>query len=482
MAELEKVLNELPKLVEELKLTVGNTETIQQELTRLSEAQEKLHNLQVAIAQELDVTKSHQNGCSAISAVTARTLLIPDNFSTDNGFIAEKFGSFNKQLSLTELQAQMVRWHEWGELLQSIAKDMLSDEQIINQLNCNINYTNIPEKFREIEQIIPINLAFGNQKKLEFQNKQIITYQSDLLEIQQRLSIVFDSINSSQTILVILLGLSLFCGQNGLELQWLSDEYGFIISSMGKFQPLTEFINDCESYKNNINTLVENINSLKTQTEQAIVSLPQSDPLGKAAKYLARKRINSILFIASSVLVLGLGGWTIYHQITQFQSGNVSGKQPKNVVDKFKASQKLGLEASLMVQKPPLPLKDWQQAESKWQQAVQLLESIPEGTPVSPQAKKQLISYRTKYAAISQKVLNEKKAATNLEYAQKLAVEAEFIAKNAPPESVILQQAKDKLQAAINLLQSIPEGTSVSKEVQDKLTSYQNSYEAIGSK
>ncbi|QIR38308.1 hypothetical protein HCG51_17425 [Tolypothrix sp. PCC 7910] len=482
MAELEKLLNELPKLVEELKLTVGNTETIQQEAARLNDVQEKLHLLQVAIAQELDVAKSQNGQFSAISAVTARTVFITDNFSTDDGFIAEKFGSFNKQLLLTELQAQILRWYEWGELLQSIATDMLSDEKIISQLNCNIKYPNIPEKFREIEQIVPINLAFGNHKKLEFQNQQILNYQSELLEIQQRLTIVFDSINSGQNILVILLGLSLFCGQNGLELQWLSDEYGFIISSMGKFQPLTEFINDCESYKNNINTLVENINSLKSQTEQAIVNLPQSNPLEKAAKYLARKRINSILFIASGVLVLGFGGWTIYQQVTQLQSGNLSSKQPKNVVDRLKASQKLGFEASLIVQKPPLPLKDWQQAESKWQQAVQLLESIPEGTSVSPQAKKQLMSYRAKYAAISQKVVNEKKAASNLELAQKLAVEADFITKNAPPESVILQQAKDKLKEAINLLQSVPEGTSVSKEVQEKLTSYKNNYEAISSK
>ncbi|MDZ7963236.1 MAG: hypothetical protein RMY34_36190 [Aulosira sp. DedQUE10] len=482
MAELEKLLNELPKLVKELKLTVGDAEQIQQEITRLNEVQENLHNQQVAIAKELDVTKSNHAGFNAISLDIARKVLIPEDFSADKEFLVEKFGNFHKQLSLTELQTQFVRWYEWGELLESIAGDILSDSQIISQLNCNINYPSIPEKYQAIEQAIPINLAFGNTKKLNQQIQQINKQQEDLLEIQHRLTIVFDNLKSGQNILSILLGLSLFFGKNGLELQWFNDEYGFIISSMGKFKPLTEFINDCELYKNNINTLIENINSLKLQAEQAIVNLAQSNPLERAAKYLARKRISSILFIASSLLGLGFGGWTIYNRITQVQPGNLSRKQPKNVVDKLKVSQKLGLEAALIVQKPALPLKDWQQAESKWQQAVQLLESIPEGTSVSTQAKKELINYRANYAAISQRVVNEKKANSNLDSAQKLAVEAAFIVKNAPPESVILQQAKAKLQEAIDLLQSIPEGTSVSKEVQNKLISYKNHYEAISSK
>ena len=61
------------------------------------------------------------------------------------------------------------------------------------------------------------------------------------------------------------------------------------------------------------------------------------------------------------------------------------------------------MEAYIIVQYPPYPAEVWQQAQAKWQQAINLLEAIPEGTFVSAQAKEKLVVYRNNYAAVSQR-------------------------------------------------------------------------------
>lgn len=178
------------------------------------------------------------------------------------------------------------------------------------------------------------------------------------------------------------------------------------------------------------------------------------------------------MILASSILILGFGSWKIREQSLNFT-------QEKSAIANFKSAQKLGMEAASLVQKPPHPLKVWQKAQNKWHQAINLLDSIPNETSVSERAKNKLAYYQINYNVINQRVLSEKKAIANLESAQKLATEANLFVKNSPHSLLIRQQAKDKWEQAINLLEAIPENTSVSIQAKETLTIYKTKYAAI---
>jgi hypothetical protein len=54
----------------------------------------------------------------------------------------------------------------------------------------------------------------------------------------------------------------------------------------------------------------------------------------------------------------------------------------------------LAQEAAILVQKPPHPLTVWQKAQTKWQEAIALLEGIPAGTAAHGTAQERLKTYR----------------------------------------------------------------------------------------
>jgi pseudouridine-5'-phosphate glycosidase len=188
------------------------------------------------------------------------------------------------------------------------------------------------------------------------------------------------------------------------------------------------------------------------------------------------------LVIASSLAILGFGGWMCRDKFPQVQFQSLSFNQEGNVVTNLQSAQKLGMEAAIMVQNPPHQEEVWQQAQYKWQQAINLLESIPEGTSVSDQANKQLANYRVNHAAISQRLLTESKAAANLEFAQKLAMEAAVMVQNPPHQEEVWQQAFFKWQQAINILEGIPEGTFAYQTAKEKLSIYKINYAAIATR
>ncbi|MEA5520080.1 hypothetical protein [Limnoraphis robusta] len=92
---------------------------------------------------------------------------------------------------------------------------------------------------------------------------------------------------------------------------------------------------------------------------------------------------------------------TDYNSVTQKIA------QEQKAVNNLEAAQKLALEASVMVQKPPYPLTVWQTAEEQWQKAVNLLESIPEDAFIAAEAQDKLDIYRTNLEIIHQRVKTE---------------------------------------------------------------------------
>ncbi len=495
MANLEILVSELPTLIQNLKLTIGDSNEIMEQIILINNAQEKLRNLKKIITQELGFDNIKNSAIATLPRLITVTTLFMPSLGLADPAIAEKFGNSETKISLIDLQSKVDVWIEWGYFLQAIAADILSDVQLVNQLNSDINHSSIPTVFKAITGNLNIKLVLNNSNILQRQIQNISNCQKDLLHLQEKINYIFDTIKTSHSLLKILLGVSAFYGKSGFALEWLDDDHELIISSEEKFQELTDILNDCDIFQEQIATLIIQGDALREQAEEALEKIKQQNSNEPTIpqqveifpKFSTPKIVRSALLIASSLLILGFGGWKIKEQSPKFQQMSLSLTQEGSAfvpdagaaIAKFKSAQKLGLEAASLVQNPPHPLKVWQQAETKWHQAIILLDSIPDETSIYNQAKNKLAYYQNNYKSISQRVLIEKKAVANLESAQKLAIEANSFVQNSPHSLLIQQQAKDKWEQAINLLEAIPESTSVSIQAKEKLPIYKTNYAAI---
>ncbi|MHC5599198.1 MAG: hypothetical protein ACYTXC_25190 [Nostoc sp.] len=479
MANLEILISELPTLIQSLKLTIGDSNEITEQIILINNAQEKLRNTKKLITQKLRFDRLKNSAIATIPTTPCLGLVDPA--------IAEKFGNSKAKVSLTDLQSKIDSWIEWGDFLQAIAADILSDIQLVNQLNSDISHPSIHTTFQVIAESLKINLDFSTYNILQRQIQQIINSQKDLLQLQQKLYYIFNTIKTTHSLLKILLGVSAFYGKSGFALEWLDDDHELIISSEGKFQELTDILNESDFLQEKLAALIIQGDTLREQAEQALKKIEKesskepiiSPQIEIVPKFSTQKIVRSALILASSLLILTFAGWKIKEQSPQLQEISLNLTQEGSAFAKFKSAQKLGMEAASLVQKPPHPLKVWQQAQNKWYQAIILLDSIPNKTPVSDLAKKKLAYYQINYKSISQRVLIEKKALENLESAEKLALEANLFISNSPHSLLIRQQAQDKWEQAINLLESIPESTSVSIQAKEMLSIYKTNYAAI---
>lgn len=480
MANLEILVSELPTLIQSLKLTLGDSNQIMEQIILINNAQEQLRNIKKLIAQELRFEHINNSAIATLPRLSAAATLFIPNLGLVDPAIAEKFGNSETKILLTDLQSKLDDWIEWGYFLQAIAADILSDIQLVNQLNSNIINLSISNEFQTLNDSLQINLSLANSNILKHQIEKNSDSQKQLLQLQQKLNYIFDTIKNSRNLLNILLGVSAFYGKSGFALEWLDDDHELIISSERKFQELTDILNDCDYFQEQIAALIIQANTLTQQGEQALEKIEQessSQEVGIVPKFSTPKIIRSALIIASSLLILTFAGLKIREQnLSLTQETNAFVVDDGRAIANFKSAQKLGMEAASLVQKPPHPLKVWQQAETKWYQAIILLDKIPAKTSLYDRAKKKLAYYQINYKSISQRVIIEKKALGNLELAHKLATEANLFVQNSPHSQLSRKQAQDKWQQAINLLEAIPESTSVSVQAKEMLSIYKTNY------
>ncbi|MBD2724929.1 hypothetical protein H6G96_00985 [Nostoc sp. FACHB-892] len=480
MANLEILVSELPTLIQSLKLTIGDSNEITEQIVLINNAQEQLRNIQKLIAQESKFQNIKSSAIATLPRIdTVASLLIP-SVGFIHPAIAKKFGNSETKFSLTELQSKIDDWIEWGYFLQAIATDILSDVKLINKLN-DINHLSLYGEFQILAERLQIDLVFENSHILEGQIQKITNSQNELFQFQQKLNYIFNAIKNSRSLLNILLGASAFYGKSGFALEWLDENHELIISSDGKFKELTDILNERDFFQEQIHALIIQSDTLREQAEEALKKIGQkisqepiiSQQVEILPKFSTQKIVRSALIIASSILILGFGSWKIREHLSSTQERSAI------AIANFKSAQKLGMEAASLVQSPPHLLKTWQQAETKWNQAINLLDSIPHETSLSDRAEEKLAYYRINYKSISQRILIEKQALANLESAQKLAIEANLFVQNPPNSLLIQQQAKDKWQQAIDLLEAIPKSTFVYIQAKEMLPSYKTSYAAI---
>lgn len=139
MTDLEILINNLPKIVYGLRLTLGNSQEIIQQVVLINQAQEQLHNIQQAISYALAeaITQplslaTHKGTATPPQLSAARCLLLPSilrvepTITGNTRLITEKFGNPAIEISLDTLKSKINYWLEWGNLLQAIAADRKS--------------------------------------------------------------------------------------------------------------------------------------------------------------------------------------------------------------------------------------------------------------------------------------------------------------------------------------------------------------------
>jgi hypothetical protein len=80
----------------------------------------------------------------------------------------------------------------------------------------------------------------------------------------------------------------------------------------------------------------------------------------------------------------------------------------KPAIDKLEAAKKLAMDASIIVQNPPHKANVWQNAQTKWQESLKLLESIPSNSLAAAEVQQKLELYRSNYATITGQLLKQK--------------------------------------------------------------------------
>ncbi|MHC5728032.1 MAG: hypothetical protein ACYTXY_28665 [Nostoc sp.] len=127
MANLEVLVSELPAVIPSLKLTIGDSNQIMEQIILINNAQEQLRNLKKLIAQELKFDHIKNSAIATLPRIgTGANLFIP-SVGLVAPAIAEKFGNSQTKISFTDLQSKIDSWIEWGYFLQAIAADILSD-------------------------------------------------------------------------------------------------------------------------------------------------------------------------------------------------------------------------------------------------------------------------------------------------------------------------------------------------------------------
>ncbi|MEA5512711.1 hypothetical protein [Nodularia sp. UHCC 0506] len=498
MVNLEKIVNELPQLVLSLKLNLGSSNDIMPQIILINNIQDQLRDAQKIILQELRVAQVQNSSISTLPHIAGiASMFIPQIVSGNTAITARtkymmaKFGNATTKISINDLQSKIDSWIEWGDLLHVISADILNNSQLVSQINSDSNHLNLSSQVKKLSENLKINLAFAVPQILQQQLQQLRNSQAEALQVKEKLNYILHTIKSIPNLLSILLGISCFCGKSGFSLEWLDDDQELIISSNGKFQELTDILNECEELQKIVDNLMFKLDTLVKQSEQSLIQFEteiQPEPVINYQEKLQTKIVPNFklqnvfhpkFLIASSLLVLIFSGWMIKNQFSYFQQTILISNQEETAVNNFKSALKLGLEASSLVKDPPHSLMVWQQAETKWEEAIDLLGSIPKGTSVYTQANDRLILYRFNLNAINKRATNEKKATENFQLAQKLATEADFFVKTSPQSVSNLTQAKDKFQQAISLLENIPKSTFIYQQAQEILPSYKSNYAGI---
>lgn len=146
-------------------------------------------------------------------------------------------------------------------------------------------------------------------------------------------------------------------------------------------------------------------------------------------------------------------------------------------LDDVVAALKVGSKASQLTQNRPLPVSEWQTAQSKWQEAIAHLEQIPTQNQFYSFAQRKRREYQVNLNVVNRGLQMELDGRENLAAAREAAKIAE--ARQGVAQTLEnLQFVQSTWQTALRRLQQIPKGTTAHLEAQQDLKKYLPQYKA----
>jgi hypothetical protein len=133
----------------------------------------------------------------------------------------------------------------------------------------------------------------------------------------------------------------------------------------------------------------------------------------------------------------------------------------------IEAAKAFGMQAAIMSQNPPHPAAQWEEVAKLWEQAMDQLKQVRVDEPTYPEAQQKLAEYQANLAAVKIRIDAEEKSVTAMKRSKDLI--AEWQRFNTEDNSYSQGAIASTFQQIINELESIPAGTTVSKEAQELL-------------
>jgi tetratricopeptide (TPR) repeat protein len=181
----------------------------------------------------------------------------------------------------------------------------------------------------------------------------------------------------------------------------------------------------------------------------------------------------------ASYLLDTIPPWSGYHHQAQnlLQSFESEAGDLERVVDALE----IAYEAAEKSQNPPHPIAYWQEIQTRWKEAIALLEQTHESSPAYNLAQRKLVEYKVNLNLINQRIHTEQQAQAEVKTARetaRLAQSRESMARTVQD----WQLAYATWQSVVSLLENIPRTTMAYAEAQQLLAIYQEQLYAVGTR
>lgn len=145
----------------------------------------------------------------------------------------------------------------------------------------------------------------------------------------------------------------------------------------------------------------------------------------------------------------------------------------KSISGKLAAADEVVQDAIAKVNQPPYAVEDWNEAKRELAKGVAMMEAIPQYGAMASEVEGRLKTYQDKLAWMNKAIANEQAGVTEVAKANEIALAAYNLTNGRDKFTVgDLAAARDKWQAAIDQVKTVPATTNAYRSVSDRISTY----------